>query len=722
MFKKTLVSLSSIFFLNSFSHAQTDTNQPKSLVLQQSSVPSDWVHSSELVPLNALHSDLKYEIASAASSTIVPSKYITRVSTFHDRNALYVEINAIDPTPDKIIAANGVHDTVTVGDKVQLFVDPLGTGRRAYVFTVSASGSTGDQIISSVGEASPNWNGQWESSTKRTSTGYTVRYRIPFQTIEVQENSKDIAINVNRSIGYGQREVLSWAPVDVHLSCEVCQFEHFKLDDLQAQESQLLLSPYIVSRYIQQTGKSTTKETYTGLDMQWSKNGNKIIGTIRPDYLQLDFDSFQITTNRRYAINLTENRPFFTQDRGPFNTEMSLIYTRAITDLDWGVQYVGRQADQTFGVIVAKDRYTNIVRPEILGSSLSSQESGSTNAIVSYGLQLNDKLRLGTLATVRFGDNYQNTMISGSLGWSPSAENSFTVVTAYSQTRDPIQATVPNGSAFYLNHTYSDKTLFSQSSITYVAENFRADMGYMNLAGGTRFSNYESLNFDQSENDFITSYGGYVTFDTTIDADNNLVSYDQTLSASITMKSQYIFSISKQKNMYIFDTKRFLSDQTTINFDATPFNCFTIMSSFGRGTTTDFNVLEQRPLSSMMFTTVWQITSQWKTSTSIINEKDADSNDLGYKARVVNVKLSYSPSKFHTLKLQLAQSSTLQKDLFDGILYEQHSVSQKEQIVYTWNPQIGTTLVLGWQGNRTKTDGKISTQTTAVFGKFVKVF
>jgi hypothetical protein len=695
-------------------------------------VPNDWVHSAEPAPLNALHSDLKYEIQSSTTSTLVPTHYVTHVAVFRDQAALYVEINALDATPQRIIAANGVHDAAMSGDKVQLFIDPLGTGRRAYVFGVSASGSTGDQIISSVGESSFNWNGQWESSAQRTSTGYEVRIRVPFQTIEVQENSMDLAINVKRTIGYDREDVLSWAPVDVHLSCEVCQFEHLRIDDLKTQPSQWQLSPYVVARSIHQSDDSTIQEAYAGLDMQWSKNGRKFVGTIRPDYLQLDFDNFQITANRRYAIYLSENRPFFTQDPGPFQGAMSLVYTRAITDLDWGAQYVQRQADQTFGVMVAKERYTNIIRPEVLGSRLSSQESESTNAIVSYGQQINDKLRLGTLATLRTGEDYQNTMFSGSLRWEPSAENSFVVEAASSQARDPANSqgqssgssagNSSTGNAFYLNHSYTSGPLYSQSTVTHVSENFRADLGSIGLAGGTQLSNTESWSFDRSPQDFITSYGGTFLLDGIFDVDNNLLERELFASATMTVRSKNTVSITKQKGMMMLDSRAFMTDQTTIDFTSRLTDRITIIPSVGRGTTTDFAALEERPFHSISVLAVWKMGAKWMISSTVIHETDINANYLGYRSQVVNVRLSYSPTNAHTLRLQFGQSSTLQKDLSDGVRYEQNYVGQKGQIVYTWNPRIGTTLVLGWQGNRTKTNGEVTSQTTAVFGKLVKAF
>jgi hypothetical protein len=264
--------------------------------------------------------------------------------------------------------------------------------------------------------------------------------------------------------------------------------------------------------------------------------------------------------------------------------------------------------------------------------------------------------------------------------------------------------------------------LYSQSTVTHVSENFRADLGSIGLAGGTQLSNTESWSFDRSPQDFITSYGGTFLLDGIFDVDNNLLERELFASATMTVRSKNTVSITKQKGMMMLDSRAFMTDQTTIDFTSRLTDRVTIIPSVGRGTTTDFAALEERPFHSISVLAVWKMGAKWMISSTVIHETDINANDLGYRSQVVNVRLSYSPTNAHTLRLQFGQSSTLQKDLSDGVRYEQNYVGQKGQIVYTWNPRIGTTLVLGWQGNRTKTNGEVTSQTTAVFGKLVKAF
>jgi hypothetical protein len=55
------------------------------------------------------------------------------------------------------------------------------------------------------------------------------------------------------------------------------------------------------------------------------------LGTINPDFSQVESDASQIDINQRYALYLREKRPFFTEGNEWFNTEFSnLLYTRSM--------------------------------------------------------------------------------------------------------------------------------------------------------------------------------------------------------------------------------------------------------------------------------------------------------------------------------------------------------------------------------------------------------
>jgi len=55
------------------------------------------------------------------------------------------------------------------------------------------------------------------------------------------------------------------------------------------------------------------------------------LGTINPDFSQVESDSSQIDINQRYALYLREKRPFFTEGNEWFDTEFeNLLYTRSM--------------------------------------------------------------------------------------------------------------------------------------------------------------------------------------------------------------------------------------------------------------------------------------------------------------------------------------------------------------------------------------------------------
>src|SRR5581483_10760292 len=79
------------------------------------------------------------------------------------------------------------------------------------------------------------------------------------------------------------------------------------------------------------------------------------VGTIRPDFSQVEADVGQVTTNQRFALFYPEKRPFFLEALELFDTPNTLIYTRDIIQPDAGYKLIGQVGGTNVAYLGAVD-------------------------------------------------------------------------------------------------------------------------------------------------------------------------------------------------------------------------------------------------------------------------------------------------------------------------------------------------------------------------------
>src|SRR5207302_8592453 len=86
--------------------------------------------------------------------------------------------------------------------------------------------------------------------------------------------------------------------------------------------------------------------------------------TVKPDFSQVESDSFQVQVNQRYPIFYSEKRPFFMEGMGLFNIAgtggdgnmRTGVHTRRIINPAWGSKLTGTAGKVTFGLLDASDK------------------------------------------------------------------------------------------------------------------------------------------------------------------------------------------------------------------------------------------------------------------------------------------------------------------------------------------------------------------------------
>jgi len=99
-----------------------------------------------------------------------------------------------------------------------------------------------------------------------------------------------------------------------------------------------------------------TSSDDAGLDVQTSLTPSLALNaTVNPDFSQLEADRLQIGANRRFPLSYPEKRPFFLEGGEVFQTPLELVYSRRMSEPDWGLKLTGRVGGVRTGALVVRD-------------------------------------------------------------------------------------------------------------------------------------------------------------------------------------------------------------------------------------------------------------------------------------------------------------------------------------------------------------------------------
>jgi hypothetical protein len=228
-----------------------------------------------------------------------------------------------------------------------------------------------------------------------------------------------------------------------------------------------------------------------GVDVKWNPTANSTIdATIQPDFSQVESDVPQIAVNQRFALFFPEKRPFFLEGADLLNSPIQLIYTRTITDPQWGLRATGKFGDDTsYTVLSGRDQGGGLViLPGAASSSFALQDYESYVTLgrirrdfgVSYGsFMFTDREIEGGGHNRVFGPDAQ---------WRPSNSDVVSGQFLFSNTEDPIAPPFFNGDSgnSYAAHLRWDHQVAKYDwSLRYTdaGEEFRADVGFVPQVG-----------------------------------------------------------------------------------------------------------------------------------------------------------------------------------------------------------------------------------------------
>ena len=142
----------------------------------------------------------------------------TVLRVMYDENNIYFGVYAYDSEPDRLVIRAMARDgQIFTGDNVQIMLDPGGTRRNFYAFTIGPSGGRWDGLRLNALEEVPQWDAIWDAKARRVADGWVAEVAIPFKSISYVEGQSAWAFEFQRTIRR-KAEVLRWSGVNPALS------------------------------------------------------------------------------------------------------------------------------------------------------------------------------------------------------------------------------------------------------------------------------------------------------------------------------------------------------------------------------------------------------------------------------------------------------------------------------------------------------------------------
>ena len=277
-----------------------------------------------------------------------PPSQQTRFKVVYDDEALYFAFHLADD-PRQVSRQLARRDSFP-GDWIEVNIDSYRDHRTAFSFTLSCSGTQGDEYISDDGDDwDTNWDPVWNGAAHLGDDGWTAEMRIPLSQLRFSDAEEQTwGLQVTRRV-YRLEERSSWQRIPKDLSGWVSNFGELRGLRNLAPERRIELVPYVVAsaeRFEAEPGNpfrdGSGSDVEAGIDGKIGITSNLTVDfTINPDFGQVEADPSQVNLSA-FEIFFDEKRPFFIEGSdifdlrlapavtgGPFTTDR-LFYSRRI--------------------------------------------------------------------------------------------------------------------------------------------------------------------------------------------------------------------------------------------------------------------------------------------------------------------------------------------------------------------------------------------------------
>jgi hypothetical protein len=338
---------------------------------------------------------------------LAPATVKTEVRIARLQDYVVISFEAQDPEPDRIQAPWRDRDGIDMDDYVTFVLDPAGKNITNYELKVSASGIKGDQIRNRVNDTLiRDWEPKWESAAKIVSEGYIVEIMIPLAEFDFPMHE-----GVKRLVAFKRHY-----PREIRRTLGAIAVIEAR-EETPGLEKNLLIVPTASFEYERERPISgedrrweATEDPTVSLDVAYKPTPSlTFLGTVNPNYLQVEADLAKSSINNAFTTFQPEKRLFFTLNQDNFSSLYHLVYTRNIDEPRVGVKLSGSVKDVTLGNFLVYDKNLKLIVPGNLSSETETFDSGDNDNLSGafrYRYDFKPGLSLGAIVTGRAGADY----------------------------------------------------------------------------------------------------------------------------------------------------------------------------------------------------------------------------------------------------------------------------------------------------------------------------
>lgn len=297
-------------------------------------------------------------------------------------------------------------------DKVEIVLDPTGSGRHGYHFAMNANGSRQDGAITDEGHPDSDWDAFWDGAGQSTPEGWSGEVRIPFRNLEGDPALDSWGFNA-RVYWASSREDARWAAWEWPLRLQ--SFSRAgRLEGMAgaAGGASWILRPFVLGR-VEDDGGDTVFSGQPGLDALGSLGPWRVSAVANADFGEAEVDSLQSDLSR-FGLFFPERRGFFLENAGLF--ELGPGDARAFHSRRIGLDADAQPVPLRFGAKAT----TRAGRTDL--GVLTAWVDGADTEVYGVGRvrhQISDSATLGAIAVRREAED-EHTTLGADFSWRDS--------------------------------------------------------------------------------------------------------------------------------------------------------------------------------------------------------------------------------------------------------------------------------------------------------------
>ncbi len=291
---------------------------------------------TQIIKIDGILNETLWQLGDAADHFVQQEPHVGARALAHsfvrmayDERYLYIAAILNDPKPEKIHADERQEDgRFDRSDAFAVLIDTYHDHQNGFFFESNPLSAMADALVSQEGSAiNRDWDGSWQVAAQRTARGWSVEFKIPFETLRFRPgDGQTWGIQFRRRVPH-LKEVSFWSPLSIEQNFfEISRSGHLEGIKVPNKKKLLSLKPYVRGAYQKdKTGANGSSDTDFdgGLDLRYQLRSNLSLDlTWNTDFAETEVDRFR-TNLTRFPLFFPEKREFFLEGKGLYDFGLS---------------------------------------------------------------------------------------------------------------------------------------------------------------------------------------------------------------------------------------------------------------------------------------------------------------------------------------------------------------------------------------------------------------